>query len=235
MFGTQNIPLSLQSEAFSLLIKKEANLFTYKRETGKENKEKVILGDQKQILINPIEPLNIPKDLSPYLDIEFKRTLTIEPASSRKIFLKFPLEIGVFLYKKKAFEILDIYSLTQPKFTLYGDPYNGVICKYWKSDIFSSLPSLDYYHEGAIELSLANTSAEWQEVSKAIFNASGMKIYYNDTMVAMKAGMKVENRSIAETYFLDSPLEKGMNKSLELYKAKKLPVTTAKFIMREGL
>lgn len=235
MFGRHDIPFSLQSAELSLSIKREAGHYTYKREVGKENKEKVILGDQKQILINPIEPLNTPKDISPYLDIEFKRTLTLEPALNRKIFIKFPIEIGVFLHKKKASEILDIFSLTQPKFTLYGDPSNGVICKYWESDIFSSLPSLEDYHEGVIELSITNTSDEWQEVSKAIFNADGMKIYFNDQVVAMKAEMKVENQSTAETDFLDSPLEKGMNKSLELYKAKKLPVSTTKFVMREGI
>ncbi len=235
MFGTHDIPLSLQNEGFSLVIEGEAPLYTYKREAGKETKEKVILSDQKQILLNPIEPLNMPKDLSPYLNIKFKRTVTIEPKSSRKIFLKFPLEIGVFHYKKKAFEILDIFTLTQPKFTLYGDPSNGIICKYWESDIFSSLPSLDYFHEGVLELSLTNASEEWQEVSKAIFNATGMKIYYNDKMVAMKTEMKVENQSTAETDFLDSPLEKEMIKSLELFKAKKLPITTAKFLMREGI
>ena len=86
-----------------------------------------------------------------------------------------------------------------------------------------------------MELSLTNTSEEWQEVSKAIFNANGMKIYYNDKMVAMKAEMKVENQSTAETNFLDSPLEKEMNKSLELFKAKKLPITATKFLMRDGI
>lgn len=235
MFGTHAIPLNLQNEGFSLLIEKEDDLFVYKRETGREKKEQVILGDQKQIFINPIEPLNIPKDLSPYVDIEFKRTLTIEPESSRKVFLKFPLEIGVFLSDKKPFDVLDIFTLTKPKYTLYGDPRNGVICKYWKSDIFSSLPPLEYYYEGVMELTLTNTAKEWEEVSKAIFNAYGMKIYYNNTMVAMKAEMKVMNQSTAETAFLDSPLQKGMKKALELYVAKKIPIATAKFMMREGL
>ncbi|MCJ7583005.1 MAG: DUF432 domain-containing protein [Candidatus Aminicenantes bacterium] len=235
MFGTHNLPLSLQNEAFSLLIEREGNLYTYKREAGKETKEKVILSDQKKILLNPIEPLNVPKELTPYLYIEFKRTLTMEPKSTRKIFLTFPLEIGVFLYKKKEFEILDIFTLTQPKFTLYGDPSSGVICKYWKSDIFSSLPSLNYYHEGAMELSLMNTSDEWEEVSKAVFNANGMKIYYHNKLVAMKAEMNVENQSTAETNFLDSPLEKEMIKSLELFTTKKLPITSTKFFMRDGI
>lgn len=235
MFGKHTIPLSLQNEEFSLLIEKEGDFFLYRREAGKEKKEKVILGDQKQILIDPIEPLNKPKDLSLHLEIEFKPTLTVEPESSRKIFLKFPLEIGVFLSNKKIFDILDIFTLTNPKFTLYGDPRNGMICKYWKSDIFSSIPPLEYYHEGVMELTLTNTDKEWEEVSRAIFNAYGMKIYYNDTMVAMKAEMKVMNQSTAETSFLDIPLQKGMKKAQELYIAKKIPITSTKFIMREGL
>jgi hypothetical protein len=235
MFGTHSIPLSIKKEGISLLIGKEGNFFAYTRETGKEKIEKVILGEQKKILIHPIEPLNVPKDLSAYMNIEFKRTLTIKPNSSRKIYLKFPLEIGVFLSEKKAYEIFDIFTLTQPKFTLYGDPRNGVICKYWKSDLFSSLPHLNYYYEGIMELTLTNTSGEWQEVSKAIFNAYGMKIYYDDNMVAMKAEMKVVHQSTAETDFLDSPLKKGMNKALELYKVKKIPVTPVKFVMREGI
>jgi hypothetical protein len=58
MFGTHAIPLSLKNEEFSLLIEKEGGLFVYKREAGKEKKEKIILGDKKKILINPVEPLN---------------------------------------------------------------------------------------------------------------------------------------------------------------------------------
>jgi hypothetical protein len=235
MFGTHAIPLSLKNEEFSLLIEKEGDLFIYKREAGKEKKEKIILSDKKRIIINPVEPLNQPKELSSYLDIEFERSLTIEPGSSRKIFLKFPLEIGIFLSGKNTFEVLDIFTLAKPKFTLYGDPHNGMICRYWKSDIFSLPPRLEYYHEGVMELILANTSEEWEDVSKAIFNAYGMKIYYNDKMVAMKAEMKVMSQSTAETSLFDSPLKKGMKKALELYVAKKIPITTTKFMMREGI
>jgi hypothetical protein len=235
MFGTHAIPLNIQEEEFSISIESEDDFYNYKRETGREKKEKIVLGEQKQIIINPVEPLNYPKDLSPYLEIEFGRTLAVKPSSIRKIFLKFPLEIGVFLFEKKAFEVLDIFSLTRPKFTLYGDPRNGVICKYWKSDVFSSVPPVDYFHEGVIELTVYNTSQEWEEVSRAVFNAFGMKIYYSDSIVAMKAEMKVMSQSSAETAFFKSPLTKGMKKALELYVARKIPITTTRFIMREGL
>jgi hypothetical protein len=103
------------------------------------------------------------------------------------------------------------------------------------SNVYSSIPSINPLYEGIIELSITNTTKEWITVTKAIFNAYGMKIYYRDDLVAMKASMKIIHGSIAETDFVDAPLEPGMNKSLELYTVKKLAVTTTKFIMEAGL
>ena len=62
-----------------------------------------------------------------------------------------------------------------------------------------------------------------------------MKIYYNDDMVSMKGKMSIVTASTAETDFVDSPLIKGMNKSLELYTVRKIPMLSRKFVMRDGI
>jgi hypothetical protein len=62
-----------------------------------------------------------------------------------------------------------------------------------------------------------------------------MKIYYSDSLVAMRASMKIIPRRLAETDFQDAPLLTGMTKSLELYTSRKLPVVPAKFVMEAGL
>ncbi|MDI6811211.1 MAG: hypothetical protein QMD80_06010 [archaeon] len=80
-----------------------------------------------------------------------------------------------------------------------------------------------------------NTTTGWVEVTKAIFNAYGMKIYYNDDRVSMKATMKIMSARSAETDFVDSPLENGMKKSLELYTVRKLPVVATKFVVEVGI
>lgn len=235
MFGYYNLPLRIVKEGISLSIEKEGEILVYRRECPGERIEKAILTSNGKILFNPVEPLNKPKEITSYLLIELERALVVEPKATRKIFLKFPVEIGVFMSKNKNFEILDILSLSRQKFTLYGDPESGVICKCWRSEVCSLIPSLNPLYEGVIELTIRNTTAEWIEITKAVFNAYEMKIYYDDKMVSMKANMKIMSKQIAETDFVDSPLKKGMNKSLGVYTTRKLPVVTTKFVMEWGL
>ena len=235
MFGLHEVPFSIEKERISLSVEQAEEILIYKRKCGDEEVEKFLLAFEGNILINPIEPLQKPKEITPYLLIEFDKKLLVEPKATQKVYIKFPIEIGIFISGKKDFEVLDIVTLAKQKFTLYGDPRSGVICKDWRSDVYSSIPPVDSINEGVIELNISNMTAKWAEVTKSIFNAYGMKIYYNEELVSMKANMKILTKATAETDFIDSPLEQDMNKSLELYTVKKLPITTKKFVMREGL
>lgn len=235
MFGQHNVPLQIEQEQISLSIEKEGDILLYKREYIDELVEKRILAKNADIIINPIKPINKPKKLTPYIIIEFENKLVIEPRAARKVYLKFPVEIGIFISQKKEFEILDIFSLTKNKFTLYGEPTGGAICKYWKSDVYSSIPSANPIYEGVLELNIKNKASKWEEIRKAVFNSYGMKIYYNENMISLKASMTIMNDVTAETDFIDSPLEKSMTGSIELYNAKKLQLITTKFVMRDGI
>ena len=243
MFGDYDIPLRFAKDGLSLSVERmEEVLLLYRRESGDEKAEKILPVSTEKILLNPIEPLNKPKALTSYLLIEFETTLVVEPGATQQIYVKYPLEIGVFISSGNGnddFKIFDIFTLMKPKFTLYGDPSTGVICKYCKSAVYSSIPSVNHIHEGVLELSITNTSTGWVEVTKAVFNACGMNMYYNDYLVAMKANMNIQKKELAETEFSDSPLETGMKKSLKLYTVKqvvkKVAITTTKFVMEEGI
>ena len=54
-------------------------------------------------------------------------------------------------------------------------------------------------------------------------------------MVSMKGNMEIINHNISETSIINSPIEKGMIKSIEYYTARKLPVVITKFVMGAGL
>lgn len=235
MFGAYDIPLKIEQEGISLSVEKDGETLVYRRECADEKVEKTLLAGKGKLLIHPVEPLNKPKALTSNLLIEFDKTLMAAPKETSKIFLTFPVEIGVFISKGKSSDILDVMTLAGQKFTLYGDPKHGVICKYWKSEVFSALPSVNPIHEGVIGLDITNTTAKWLEVTQTVFNAQGMRIYYDDTLVSMKANMKIMGKVIAETDFIDSPLRKGMAKSLELYVSRKLQVVVPKFVMEAGL
>ena len=235
MYGEYNIPASIEKEGLHITIERDGNSFFYRRDCLDERAEKRLLASDGKVLLNPVEPLNKPKVLTPHLLVAFDKTLAVEPRMCEKIFITFPIEIGVYISTIKELHLIDVFTFTRPKFTVYGDPRNGVLCKYWQSGIHSLMPSTDPFHQGFMELSISNTMSDWIEVTKSVFNANGMKIYYNDRMVTMKAEMKLRAGNIAETEFADAPLENGMMNSLEIYTARRLAVTSPKFIMEYGL
>ena len=235
MFGCYDIPFELEKEGIAVSIEQAGKGLVYRSACAGARMEKILLTQTGKVFINPVEPLNKPKELTPNLLIEFEKALLIEPEATREIVITYPIEIGVLISTKTAVEVLDIFTLVRQKLTLYGDPRSGAICKYWLSNVYSSVPAINPLYEGIIELSITNTTKKWVKVTKVVFNAYGMKIYYRDDLVAMKASMKIMQGNIAETDFFDAPLEPGMKKSLELYSVRKLAVMTTKYIMEAGL
>lgn len=235
MFGPYDIPFRIEHNGITLSIEKEGNLYIYTREAIYSSEEKVLLFNKGKVLLNPIEPLNRPKEITSFLLIEFEKAIVVGPGTSQIIYIKFPIEVGVFISNNKNFEILDVLTMVNQKYTLYGDPSTGIICKYWSSSVYSEIPVMDPIKEGVIEVTIENTTSRWIEVSKSVFNAYDMKIFYNQYLVSMKARMKILGEQIAETVFINSPLKAGMIKSLERYVAGKVSVMGPKFVMEGGL
>ena len=235
MFGQYDIPIRIEQEGITVSVQKEGENILYMRECLGESVEKILVAGSGKLLLNPVEPVNKPTTLPSHLLIEFANTLQVEPKGTMNIFLTFPVEIAVFMPSNEEFEVIDAFTLARQKFTLYGDPINGVICKYWKSSIYTAEPSLNRLEEGLIELTVTNTTTGWVEATKAVFNAYGMKIFYDDETVSMKASMKLKVGGSAETECMDEPVVEGMTKSLEIYTVRKLSVTKKNFIMEFGL
>ncbi|WP_440952177.1 DUF432 domain-containing protein [Methanococcoides sp. FTZ1] len=234
MYGSYTIPFSSKTENIDIAVDMEGDNCLYRRQLFEDKLEKILVKGDGKLLINPIEPLNKPKKITSHLLVEFDKTITLAPMSKIKVYIKFPIEMGIFISGKDEIEVIDILTLVKQKLTLYGDPSNGMICKYWKSEIHSTIPSADPMYEGVLELSITNDTNLWVEVSRTIFNAYGMKIYYDTEIVSMKANMKILSPTVAETDFLDTPLRSGMDKSMELYTVKKLYVNGKKCIMEAG-
>lgn len=247
MYGYHDLPVDVEEEGISISMERVGERWVYRRKFEDEEVEKLILGTEKCLIINPVEPLNTPKEITPNLLIEFEKMLLLGAGEKQQIFLTFPVEIGIFISEKtnKSLEILDVLSLVKQKFTLYGEVSNGVVCKYWKSRVYTSPPSLNPLEEGVMELTLRNTSSEWVKISKAVFNAYGMKLYY-DGDVFMKARMDILNKNSAETSFeLLSPDgerkgallkdRRARKEAFGIYGLRKLGLVPLKFYMGWGL
>lgn len=205
MYGDYELPFLIETEGISISVEQTEKLWIYRRKFGTDEDdeaEKLILGDGKHIIINPVEPLNTPKEITKNLLIEFEKVLLLAGGAKKKIFLTFPIEIGIFIADKgnKNLQLLDVFTLVRKKFTLYGPVSNGIVCKHWKSAIYSVPTSPNPLHEGVMELTLRNTTSDWASITKAVFSAYGMRIYYGID-VFTKARMDIRSKNTAETRF----------------------------------
>jgi len=235
MFGTHVIPLSFESDGIRIDIQKQDGHISYQRKSNGEEEEKTLLAKTTEILINPVEPINKPKQITNYLLVNIENNVVVEPRSTHRIYLTFPVAIGVFFKRNRDYDILDIFTVASQKYSLYGDQLRGIICRYWKSTAYTKVPVSEPYRLGIMELSIKNTTERWISVSKAVLNAYAMKIYYSSKMVSMKATMNILSDNTAETQFSSSPMYKDMKKSLELYTVRKLSILSSTFTMMDGI
>lgn len=234
MFGHYNDTFHCETDDILVEIERIDDLLTYRRGCEGQTFERIVVSETGSILINPVEPVNLPKDITSFLQMEFP-PMFIEPGASRSIYLKFPVEIGVFLVSEKGTEVLDIFGPGTQKYTLYGSPAGGVIARWYHSAVYPDIPLVERFREGVMNLTIQNTSSEWAEVSCAVFRSADTKIFYNDDIVATSATMKIVSPTIAETDFIDAPLIPGMAKSIELYTARKIGVISRGYLMEWGL
>ena len=118
MYGNYSAPFKLEYTEFTLSVENYDGFNLYKRELADpdNNIEKIIHKESCCLLINPIEPVNLPKKLTPLLLIEFTNSVIINPYSTKTVYLKFPVEIGVFIFDDKGnYDILDFFYFGQKK------------------------------------------------------------------------------------------------------------------------
>ena len=234
-WGSHKLPLQFDFEGVTIAVEQSPGGLLYRREGEAGSKEKALLEEKGNLQLSPVEPFHTPAPLSAHLLIDLARPVVLEPRATKMIIVTFPVELAAaFSRRRTAGErILDIFSLNRAKFTLYGGITDGLICKYWRSDIYKSAPQLNPLKEGVMKLTLNNQAAKWVEVKKAVFSAQAMKIYYSPHLVSLKGVMKIASDTSAETSFIDEPLHPGMNQALEQFSGRFLNLP-AKTLMEEG-
>ena len=230
MFGTYGLSTTLKEDDIEIIVEGEGKKKRYFRRAGKDEIEKIIFADGGNLVVCPVEPVNLPQDgVAEHLLIELNKPLIIEPGVKNTIFVKFPIEIGVFLVDKRDVELIDIFTRIKPKYTLYGPPESGIICKWWKSDIFDDKPSVKKLYEGILKVDISNKYYEWVELTKMVFDAYSMKIFYNHSAY-IHAHLIIVNKTIGETTFI-TRRPKDMQGSLDIYISRGVKKLEKKFIM----
>lgn len=233
VFGEYDLSTQLKEQDVEITIEGKGKRKSYYRKVGEEEVKKFIHAEEGKVVICPVEPVNLPKEgAAEHLLIELDKPFIIESGFKDTFYVKFPVEIGVFLVDKKDVERIDIFTKTKPKYTLYGPPENGIICKWWKSDVYSEMPEVDRLYEGIMKIEIANNYYEWMEINKVVFRAFDMKLFYNE-YAYMHATLTILKKTFGETTF-NKRKPKNMKGAIDIYLAKGIKKFEKKFIMELG-
>ncbi|MDY6826893.1 MAG: DUF432 domain-containing protein [Bacillota bacterium] len=232
-WGPFKPPVYLTLGGVRISMEEKGSNYIYRREGGGETVDKVILAGTGILRFSPVEPLPKP-GLSAHLLIDFARPVVMEPRAERSIYVLFPLSIAAIIEnRRKENNLLDLFSLNKSKYTLYGNVREGLICRYWQSEIYESIPPANPFELGILQIEIKNSTAKWAEINKAVFSAYGMKIYFSLNLVTLKAVMKIAGDQTAETIFIDKPTQVGMHEAWCQFVSKPL-TQQGRTIMGEG-
>jgi hypothetical protein len=244
MFGSYHFGKPINLGSITLETYQEAGLYVYHRRSDSELKK--VMSSPSNLLVSPVEPVTQPKKITHYLLVRMVHPVLVPPGSQLTLFLTFPIEIGVFpeveesvdlgffTSTRKEEEPMDLFTLTNPKYTLYGNLENGIICKMWESEIHTQIPEVSPLSEGVMKVEIQNNAPQQKEITKMVFDAFYMKIFYEE-FALMNAVVKL-NSNTAETSCLEEPPLEGMRRAARVFSPSKVPVIEKEsFLMEWGL
>lgn len=192
----------------------DSDSFCYQR----KNKTKVVSThifpsekDKVNIGIYPIRPIQKPKQLSHNIMIKLETPIAIPPNSKVTHYLNMPIEIGVFIIRKNSNLMIDAFSLSRPKYSLYGDPDSGKICRFYNSKINSKIIA-QKYEEAIIIMNFKNKNPNWVTVNKIVMDAYLVDLYIKDDVVYLEdSKMIIENQNVAHVLLNNKPPINGLD------------------------
>ena len=220
-YGKFNFDYSINIQGLKLGFEDKNGMYHYKRDIVGWKHESNIATRTGTFYLQPIEPLNLPDNVTDFIEIEFSE-ITIEPEGKAVVFLTIPIEIGVFLEAGNGDRnLLDIVTFCHPKFSLYGAASRGVITRFHKSEVYAMPPSVDNYKEGLLRLEIENDTDEWATVGRVVIYQKGLNLYYDETTVSASAKMIIRTHDVADVVGIDQPIREEMTESVQVFEQRR--------------
>jgi hypothetical protein len=213
------------------------NLKKYIREdnNGEILSQAVLPGDSV-LLAEPSIPIFLPFQYeSEAIMIRLKEPVYVTPGYTSTFFLEAPYDIVVY---DEDGEIIDIFSLGTPKYGLYGDPNNGVVCRYMKSSVYADEKNVPK-NSAIMPVKVMNSYHTTLKITLIVVHYKLLTTYYNDDGKVYYSVSKVEleEKNKAVVYSSKQPPHKGLRRSrIDPYKRKGvfIPTEVGRFELEWG-
>jgi hypothetical protein len=182
---TDNLELSLPGITIKI-DKIGDHVFSYIQKDTEDNIVKKIIPTKSEDLtieLSPIRPLNYPAKRTIYVYLDFETPLFLSKDSAVTVFVRCPIEIGVFLVHDEHKDSLDCFTCDpkNSRFCLYGTPESGNLCKYALSEIVESYDDSMPFLNGVLKIDIKNDLDKGLTLSKIVFPITGNSIYYKNS------------------------------------------------------
>lgn len=120
--------------------------------------------------IFPNPPLRTPREVAKNVFIKFKSPVIVDHRSVAVLYSKIPIEIGVYRQHKDEELLIDVFSLSPPRYALYGTPDSGVVCRYIEADAVTEESALEVkqYEEARVRIRVTNDINNVIKITKII-------------------------------------------------------------------
>lgn len=226
---------ALKERGIVVEIEKVNGLFLYRRKGGfpEDYVEKVTnVSREEGFVIHPVH--SIQPEVSTSLLLRLSKPLMVAPGSTVTIYVKAPINVGVYVVEKDAHRLIDSFNPTPYKYALYGPTSNGIICRFYRTDIFSKPPYTEFW-EAVAKITIENEAENFAEVKNVVYPLLNADVYVdNDGMAYVEAArLQIFRDNAGVVYLENEPPLAGLIKCPEQFGG--LQERVAKFIMEFGL
>jgi len=196
------------------------NVFSYTRKDAEDNILKKIIpitSSDLTIELCPIRPVNYPAQRTSHIYLNFESPVFLSEGSAATVFVRCPIEIGVFLIHGEHKDSLDWFTCDplNSRFCLYGSPESGILCKYTDSEIVESYDDSIQFYNAVLKIDIKNELDRGLTISKIVFPITGNSLYYkNSTAIIDSLSATLRKKLTLEILDVDAkPIQTDWDKS----------------------
>ena len=199
-----------------IVEKKSGDLFSYRRERDGEIIELKIFtsNNATKLSVTPLRPINVPQQIARHVMICINPSFSLPPKSEISLTLTIPIEVGVLANVVETSDhLLDFFSISKPKYALYGPPESGFICRFHNSDLNNSSGSLPYA-EAIAFVKFENQTSSWVSVHRIVMDAYMLDLYIKDDLVYLEdTKVIIDDEKTAQVFLNNTPPLPGLQEA----------------------
>lgn len=166
----------LKKYGIKLETEDSGTLLVYRRKGGfPEGPVEKIINSSRSLSLHPVH--SIQPEVSTTLLLRLSKPMVVAPASSTTVFVKAPISAGLYVFEGSAQKLVDYFSPFPYKYALYGPAASGMICRFYKTDAYSEVPTnLDLW-DAATKITIENDSKNFVEVKNLLYPLLNTDLY----------------------------------------------------------